>query len=98
MISSRFWIFLEKPSSANPKSIRIILTGHANLKSALHAINQGEVYRFFTKPCNLTELTATTRQALKQKSLLKENQRLMDMARKQSLSIQTMEKRYPGIS
>ena len=30
--------------------------------------------------------------------LLKENQRLMDTVRKQSLSLQAMEKRYPGIT
>jgi len=81
-----------------PESIRIILTGHADFNSALLAINKGEVYRFFTKPPNLVELTATIRQALQQKDLLKENRRLMDTVRKQSLSIKTMEKRYPGIS
>lgn len=81
-----------------PEIIRIILTGHANLNAALRAINEGEVYRFFTKPCNLIELTVAIRQALQQKDLLKENQRLMDMVRKQSLSIKSMEKRYPGIS
>jgi len=81
-----------------PETIRIMLTGHANLNSALRAINEGEVYRFFTKPCNLIELTVAVRQALQHKDLLKENQRLLDMVRKQSLSIQSMEKRYPGIS
>lgn len=81
-----------------PETIRTILTGHANLKSALRAINEGEVYRFFTKPCNLLDLTVTIRQALQQKELLKENQRLLDIVRKQSLSIKAMEKRYPGIS
>ncbi|MDF1593404.1 MAG: response regulator [Desulfobacterales bacterium] len=81
-----------------PEIVRIMLTGHANLNAALRAINEGEVYRFFTKPCNLIELTVAIRQALQQKDLLKENQRLMDMVRKQSLSIKTMEKRYPGIS
>ena len=49
-----------------PESIRIILTGHANLKSALRAINEGEVYRFFTKPYNLLDLAATIGQALQQ--------------------------------
>jgi len=36
--------------------------------------------------------------ALQQKDLLKENKRLMDIVQKQSFSIKTMEKRYPGIS
>ena len=81
-----------------PEAIRIILTGHANLHSALRAINEGEVYRFFTKPCNLIELTVTVRQALQQQDLLKENERLLTMVNKQALSIRAMEKRYPGIS
>ena len=82
----------------HPETIRIMLTGYANLDSALQAINKGEVYRFFTKPPNLIELTVTIRQALQHKDLLNENQRLMDTVRKQSLSLQAMEKRYPGIS
>ena len=81
-----------------PETIRIMLTGYARLDSALQAINNGEVYRFFTKPPNLIELTVTIRQALQQKNLLNENQRLMDTVRKQSLSLQAMEKRYPGIT
>ena len=81
-----------------PETVRIILTGHANLDSALRAINQGEVYRFFTKHCYPIELSVVVRQALQHKDLLKENQRLLDMVRKQSISIQTMEKRYPGIT
>jgi two-component system probable response regulator PhcQ len=90
--------FLATVRKKYPETIRIILTGHANLNSALRAINEGEVYRFFTKPCNLIDLTVTIRQALQQKELLKENQRLLDIVRKQSLSIKAMEKRYPGIS
>lgn len=81
-----------------PDTIRIMLTGHGNLNSALQAINRGEVYRFFTKPPNLIELTVTIRQALEHKDLLYENQRLLDLVQKQTRSINAMEKRYPGIS
>lgn len=81
-----------------PETIRIMLTGYADLDSALKAINKGEVYRFFTKPPNLIELTAAIRQALQQKDLLAEKRRLTHTAHKQSISLQAMEKRYPGIS
>ncbi len=81
-----------------PETIRIMLTGYADLDSALQAINKGEVYRFFTKPPNLIELTVAIRQALQQKDLLAENRRLTHTVRKQSFSLQAMEKRYPGIS
>jgi DNA-binding NtrC family response regulator len=34
----------------HPDTLRMLLTGHATLDKAMHAINEGEVLRFFTKP------------------------------------------------
>ena len=81
-----------------PDTIRIILTGHASLESAMHAINEGEIYRFLTKPCNLVDLSVTIRQALQQKHLKKENERLAKIVEQQSFSIREIEKKYPGIT
>jgi DNA-binding NtrC family response regulator len=81
-----------------PDTIRIILTGHASLEAAIRAINEGEIYRFFTKPCNLVDLAVTVRQALKHKALMKESQRLLRATRRQSAFIEDLEKRYPGIT
>ena len=36
-----------------PDTIRMVLTGHADLEAAIRAINEGGIYRFFTKPCKL---------------------------------------------
>ena len=36
----------------HPEIVAIMLTGKPSLEVALEAINQGEIYRFFTKPCN----------------------------------------------
>jgi len=81
-----------------PDTVRIILTGHASLESAMHAINEGEIYRFLTKPCNLVDLSITIRQALQQKYLKKENKRLAKIVEQQSFSIREIEKEYPGIT
>lgn len=81
-----------------PDTIRMILTGYASLESAMRAINEGEIYRFFTKPCNLVDLAVTVRQALEQKDLMKEAQRLNKVVEQQSGIIETMEKQYPGIT
>jgi two-component system, probable response regulator PhcQ len=40
-----------------PHTIRMILSGQASLEAAVRAINEGEVYRFFLKPCNPTDLS-----------------------------------------
>lgn len=34
----------------HPQILRMLLTGHATMEKALHAINEGEVVRFFHKP------------------------------------------------
>jgi len=44
--------FLAKVCEASPDSVRVILTGHADLDTAIHAVNQGHVFRFLTKPCD----------------------------------------------
>ena len=90
--------FLTLVKDKFPDTVRIILTGQASLESAIRAINEGEIYRFLTKPCNIVDLTVTIRQAIEQKELLKENQRLSDLIKKQATSIEEMEKKYPGIS
>ncbi|HDS15755.1 MAG TPA: response regulator [Proteobacteria bacterium] len=44
-----------------PEVVRMVLTGYAEMNVVVKAINQGEVYRFFTKPWDGEEL----RQALR---------------------------------
>ena len=34
-----------------PDTVRIMLTGQADLNTAMNAVNQGNIFRFFTKPC-----------------------------------------------
>ena len=35
-----------------PKVMRLMLTGTSDLKTAISAINEGEIYRYLTKPWN----------------------------------------------
>ena len=90
--------FLSLVRQKYPGTIRVILTGHASLESAIRAINEGEIYRFFTKPFNVFDLTITIRQALQQRELKKESQRLLRMVKRQSTFIEELEKQYPGIT
>ena len=76
----------------------MILTGHASLDSAIRAINEGEVYRFFIKPCNVFDLAMTIRQAIKLNDLMKESRRLLKIVKRQSALIESLESQYPGIT
>ena len=81
-----------------PDTVRMILTGHGSLESAIRAINEGEIYRFFTKPCNVFDLAITIHQAIKYNDLMKESKRLLKMLNRQSTYIEALEKQHPGIT
>ncbi|TFV63009.1 response regulator [Geodermatophilus sp. DF01-2] len=43
--------FLAKVRASYPDVVRILLTGQADTQAAIDAVNQGQIYRFLTKPC-----------------------------------------------
>ena len=90
--------FLTLVRSNYPDTIRIMLTGHATLEAAMKAVNEGEIYRFFSKPWNDHDLIFALRSAIEKFDLEAENRRLLATIKQQSLEIKVLEKRYPGIS
>ncbi|MGB0403050.1 MAG: hybrid sensor histidine kinase/response regulator [Salibacteraceae bacterium] len=49
-------IFLEAVKNQYPETIRIMLTGHADLLAVVEAINKSEIFRFLAKPWSEEEL------------------------------------------
>ncbi len=80
-----------------PETIRMILTGRAHLDSAVKAINEGEVYRFFTKPCSVVDLTVSIKQGLNQKALEKENRNLLRMLKEKDACEASLKEEHPEI-
>jgi two-component system probable response regulator PhcQ len=66
-----------------PEVMRIVLTGHPTVETAIRAINEGAVYQYFIKPCNPAILGVAIRKALEHKALLVENRQLLDVNRRQ---------------
>jgi len=54
---------LQEAQRRSPGSMRILLTGYADLKSIIGSINEGEVFRFITKPWSNDELKAVVKLA-----------------------------------
>jgi DNA-binding NtrC family response regulator len=48
--------FLAHVKDITPESTRILLTGYADLRSAIEAINNGSIFRLLTKPCDKIDL------------------------------------------
>ena len=90
--------FLAVVCKQYPETIRIILTGQGSMEAAIRAINEGEIYRFLTKPCNEVDLAITIRQALELKDLMVISRRLLEKNKRQSAILQELEKEHPGIT
>ena len=59
--------FLAAVSEQYPHTIRIVLTGHASLSSAMSAINDGQVFKYIIKPCDDASLVWLIRTALERR-------------------------------
>ncbi len=69
----------------HPDCIRILLTGHADMEIVIQAVNQGEIYRFLTKPWDNEELKMTLRFALEKRDVECENRRILAELRQQPI-------------
>lgn len=74
-----------------PATLRIMLTGHATVESAVRAINEGEVYRFLLKPCHPEDLKLAIRQGLQHRRLVEQNRWLLQEYRRQADALQDID-------
>jgi signal transduction histidine kinase len=70
--------FLRQIRGDYPEAIRLLFTGYADIRAVIDAINQGNVYRYITKPWDPEELETIIRQAVERYDLLVERRRLME--------------------
>ncbi len=59
-------------------NIRILITGFSSLDDVVVAINEGDVFRYLTKPWNLFELKRSVQQAFDQNHLVRDNRRMIE--------------------
>ncbi|MDP1829628.1 MAG: response regulator [Archangium sp.] len=90
--------FLKIVRDRHPDMMRLMLTGHADMQTAIDAINQGNIYRFLTKPWDDTELKVTLFLAFEQLDLERENRKLLSMVRRQYDVMKALEVEHPGIA
>jgi len=62
--------FLEKIEALAPDTVRVMLTGNADQKTARDAVNEGHIFRFLAKPCAPEILIQTLRASLEQHRLI----------------------------
>jgi CheY-like chemotaxis protein len=62
--------FLSRARQALPDTVRILLTGHSDMNSAIAAVNEGQIFRFLTKPCPAPVVLAAVDAAAEQHRLI----------------------------
>jgi len=65
----------------HPKTIRLLMTGYAELDDAVEAINRGQVYYYLLKPWRTEELLQILRNACKEYRLERSQEHLMEELR-----------------
>jgi diguanylate cyclase len=79
---------LEWVRESYPQTIRLLMTGFAELEDAVEAINRGKVYRYLFKPWRVDELIQVLREASNLFKLERENKRLVEELRKANLELE----------
>ena len=59
--------FLRRVKSIHPDTVRMVLSGYADLQSVTDAINEGAIYKYITKPWDRERLRGLVHEAFRQK-------------------------------
>ncbi|MGP8199284.1 MAG: HD domain-containing phosphohydrolase [Limisphaerales bacterium] len=69
---------LAKVEALAPETVRMMLTGNADQKTAVDAVNRGHIFRFMTKPCTPELLAEMLEAGLKQYGLITAERELLE--------------------
>lgn len=70
-----------------PDSVRVMLTGNADMETAILAVNEGNIFRFLTKPCSYEALVKVIESCLRQYHLVMAERELLENTLKASIKV-----------
>lgn len=79
--------FLSKVKEISPDTVRILLTGYADVKTSIDAVNEGNIFRLLTKPCPQEVLLQTIYQAIQQYNLIISERELLEKTLRGSIKV-----------
>ncbi|EMI22914.1 response regulator receiver modulated GAF sensor protein [Rhodopirellula maiorica SM1] len=68
---------MQKVRNEHPEAVRIIFTGYADTRAVVDAINQGELYRYITKPWDPDDLLEMLKEAAQRHDVIDAREELM---------------------
>lgn len=81
--------FLARVRAMSPETVRIILTGQADLEGAIAAVNNGKIFQFLTKPCSPDILKRVLFTAQEQYRLVTAERELLEQTLRCSIGVLT---------
>lgn len=79
--------FLAKVKEMSPDTVRVMLTGYADVDTAVNAVNEGRIFRFLTKPCPPETLAKTLSAGLEQYRLIIAERELLEKTLSRSVKV-----------
>lgn len=84
--------FLHQVRGRYPDAIRLLFTGYADIRAVIDAINQGNVYRYITKPWDPDELQTVIREACERYDLIVERKELLTQLQRKNVELEESNK------
>jgi response regulator RpfG family c-di-GMP phosphodiesterase len=81
--------FLSKVRQTVPATVRMLLTGYTDMNAAMDAVNEGNIFRFLTKPCEKEVLGKAITGGLVQYRLLTAEKELLENTLMGSIKVLT---------
>ncbi|MBT8226942.1 MAG: response regulator [Dactylosporangium sp.] len=69
---------LKHAKSVCPDTTRLLLTGYTDINHAISAVNEGNIFRFLTKPCSTANLRLALDDAINQHLMLRDRRDLLE--------------------
>lgn len=79
--------FLSTIKKISPDTVRMLLTGYADLETSISAVNEGNIFRFLTKPVTTELLIQSIKNGIEQYRLVTGERELLDKTLKGSIKI-----------
>jgi FixJ family two-component response regulator len=70
--------FLSKVNEISPDTVRMVLSGQADLDSTVAAVNEGHIFRFLMKPCDTEKLLEVVNAGIEQYRLINSEKHLLE--------------------
>lgn len=80
--------FFSKIKYKYPDALKMILTGYSDIEAVIGAINEGQVFRYITKPWNPVELDMAVDEAFEKYDLIASNRKLVKELHETNLSLE----------